>query len=163
MVAPNLVFAIGNPSRGDDALAPALLMRLQAWLESQSLSDQFELLEEFQLQVEHVTDMHERKRVIFIDAGMDTPAPFHYYRACESDVPLLYSHAVSPEALLGVYRQFYQVEAPNTFVLCIKGKSFELGESLSDTAETNLLAALEFMRGVCLGGDASALLLANTR
>jgi hydrogenase maturation protease len=156
MPAPYLLFAIGNPSRGDDALAPALLMRLQAWLESQSLSDQFELLEEFQLQVEHVTDMHERKRVIFIDAGMDTPAPFHYYRACESDVPLLYSHAVSPEALLGVYRKFYQAEAPDTFVLCIKGESFELGESLSDTAETNLLAALEFMCSVCLSGDASA-------
>jgi Ni,Fe-hydrogenase maturation factor len=52
MVAPNLVFAIGNPSRGDDALAPALLGRLNAWMESERLSEHFELLEDFQLQVE---------------------------------------------------------------------------------------------------------------
>lgn len=159
MVAPNLVFAIGNPSRGDDALAPALLGRLNAWMDSEGLSEHFELLEDFQLQVEHVTDMHERRWVLFIDAGMDTPAPFHYYQTSESEVPLLYSHAVSPGALLAVYRQVYRATPPDSFVLCIKGESFELGEPLSGRAEANLSSAFDLLRRICLRLPESA----NTR
>ena len=39
-----LVFACGNPSRGDDALGPLLLDRLRVWLATEELSDRFELL-----------------------------------------------------------------------------------------------------------------------
>jgi hypothetical protein len=53
-VAPLLVLAVGNPSRGDDALGPALLDALAA-LAAQGadrLGD-IELLSDFQLQIEH--------------------------------------------------------------------------------------------------------------
>ena len=81
MAAPVLIFAIGNESRGDDAIAPLLLRRLGAWMEAEDIAGQFELLEDFQLQVEHATDMVGRKLVLFIDAGMDTPAPYFFCRA----------------------------------------------------------------------------------
>ena len=53
MEAPVLIFAVGNESRGDDALGPLLLRELDAWLTASKSSEQFELLEDFQLQIEH--------------------------------------------------------------------------------------------------------------
>jgi Ni,Fe-hydrogenase maturation factor len=34
-LAPVVILACGNPSRGDDALAPMLLDRLQNWLDQE--------------------------------------------------------------------------------------------------------------------------------
>ena len=82
--APVVILACGNPSRGDDALGPILLDRLQAWLESAGcagLADDFELIGDFQLQVEHALDLIGRRLALFIDAGQQTPAPFVFRRA----------------------------------------------------------------------------------
>jgi hydrogenase maturation protease len=146
MIAPVLIFAIGNESRGDDALGPLLLRELDAWLKANALSDQFELQEDFQLQVEHAMDMRERQLVLFIDAGMDTRAPFDFYRAQTSDTQVLYSHALAPEALLKVYAQFYQESAQDVFILCVCGERFELGEGLSHPAVERLALAFEFCK-----------------
>jgi len=80
MVAPILIFAIGNESRGDDALAPLLVRRLADWLAANDLAGQCEILEEYQLQVEHVLDLQQRRLILFVDAGMDTPAPLIFIR-----------------------------------------------------------------------------------
>jgi hydrogenase maturation protease len=146
MVAPVLIFAIGNESRGDDALGPLLLRKLDLWLAEHGLSGQVELLEEFQLQVEHAMDMQGRRTVLFIDAGMDSTAPFAFYPAQTNDIPVLYSHALAPEALLKVYAQFYQESPPDVFILCIRGESFELGAGLSAQAKICLEASLEFCK-----------------
>ncbi len=152
MAAPVLIIAIGNESRGDDALGPLLLRQLDAWLTSgeerreKGFIEQFEMLEEFQLQIEHAMDMKDRKLVLFIDAGMDTPVPFSFYRAKLSDEPTLYSHALAPEALLKVYTDFYGETSPDAFVLCIRGNHFELGEPPSAESCANLRSALTFSR-----------------
>jgi hydrogenase maturation protease len=153
-VAPILVFAVGNESRGDDALGPLLLRELQAWLTETGLADDFELLEEFQLQVEHAMDMKDRRLVLFIDAGLDTPAPYSFCRAQENKERVLYSHALSPEALLKVYVQLYQQEPPEVFVLCIAGESFELGQSISALAMTGQTLAFAFAKRLALEADA---------
>ena len=164
MAAPVLIFGIGNESRGDDALGPLLLRDLDAWLAAQGLAEQFELLEEFQLQIEHTMDMKDRRVVLFIDAGMDSPenmdtqaspkcsdpAAFTFYRAKKDQAPVLYSHALAPEALLKVYQQFYHEAPPDVFILCIRGEQFELGEPLSLQATANLAAALKFSRNLLL-------------
>lgn len=156
MAAPVLIFAIGNESRGDDALGPQLLRQLDDWLMASGKSDQFELIEDFQLQIEHAMDMKDRQLVLFIDAGMNRAAPFAFYRARINDEPVLYSHAMAPEALLKVYAQFYREESPDAFVLCIGGERFELGEDLSLQAVTNLASALEFARQLLQHTDALA-------
>ena len=148
MTPPILIFAIGNESRGDDALAPLLLRRLDAWLKAEGRGGDFELIEDFQLQVEHVTDMVGRKMTLFIDAGMDTPAPYAFYRAQASGSCTLYSHALTPEAVLTVYPQIYQEAAPPAFVLCIRGEQFELGSALSPAAENRLEVAMDFMQNL---------------
>ena len=56
---PILVLAIGNPSRGDDALGPLLAERLMQWLQRRPASVQLavEIICEQQLMVEHVDDL----------------------------------------------------------------------------------------------------------
>lgn len=146
MIAPNLIFAIGNESRGDDALGPLLLRELAAWLTTSDLSDQFELIEAFQLQIEHSLDMRGRQLVLFIDAGISTRKPFDFYRAQAHDATTPYSHALSPEALLTVYAKLYEEAPPASFVLCIAGDRFELGESLSAQSADRLATAFYFSK-----------------
>jgi hypothetical protein len=102
------------------------------------------LLEDFQLQVEHAMDMQGRRLVLFVDAGMDTPAPFSFTRLQANETPVLYSHALEPAALMNVYRQFYGTSPPDAFVLCICGERFELGEGLSPEAVGRRAQALDF-------------------
>lgn len=148
MPAPILIFAVGNESRGDDALAPLLLRRLDAWLRSERRSGEYELIEDFQLQVEHATDMAGRRMILFIDAGLDTPDPYTFYRVAASCSPVLYSHALPPDALLEVYLQIFHETPPPAFALCIRGEQFELGSAPSSAAEARLEAAWDFMQGL---------------
>jgi len=138
MTAPILIFAIGNESRGDDALAPLLLRRLQA----QPRPD-VELIEEYQLQVEHVTDLSGRQAVLFIDADVSCAAPFHFSEISAAHDSSYTSHAMTPSALLHAYLQVYGEEAPSSYLLRIRGYAFELGEGLSDEAAANLDSATE--------------------
>ncbi len=146
MPAPVLLIAIGNESRGDDALAPLLVRRLGRWLHSQGLAEHVELMEEFQLQVENTLDMQGRELLLFVDAGMNTPAPFSFYRAVTGDTQNLFSHAMSPEAVLALYQQIHHEAAPPAFVLCICGEQFELGEPISAQAEERLDKALGYVQ-----------------
>jgi len=155
MIAPILIFAVGNESRGDDALGPLLLRQLESWLIETGNAAQFEVLEEFQLQVEHAMDMKDRQLILFIDASINTRKPFSFYRAKTSDKPVLYSHALEPEALLNVYAQFYQESPPAVFILGICGEKFELGEGLSAHAIKRQLVAFEFSQQLLLHPDAS--------
>ena len=136
MVAPLLIFAIGNESRGDDALAPRLLRRLQ-----QEGIAQAELLDDFQLQVEHVTDLAGRERVLFVDADVSCDPPFHFSAISAAHDNSYTSHAMTPFALLHAYRQVYGTDAPPAFLLRIRGFHFELGAPLSGDAAANLEAA----------------------
>jgi len=146
MVAPVLIFAVGNESRGDDAIAPLLLRRLDAWLDAENIAGRFELLEDFQLQVEHATDLVGRELVLFIDAGMDTPEPYTFYRTRTNDSRTLFSHAITPEAVLSTYMQVYQEAPPPAFVLCVRGERFELGTPLSPQAEQRVELAMGFLQ-----------------
>jgi len=148
MIAPILIFAIGNESRGDDALAPLLLRRLQA-----EYIAQVELIEDYQLQVEHVTDLHERSAVLFVDADMSCTEPFHFSEIAAEKDNSYTSHAMTPFALLHTYRQVYGTDASPAFLLRIRGYDFELGNPLSGRATANLEAATEWMRELCADGD----------
>ena len=156
VIPPILIFAIGNESRGDDALAPLLLRRLDAWLEAGSIAARFELLEDFQLQVEHAADMVGRELALFIDAGLDTPAPYSFYRVQSNTNRPLFSHAITPEAVLSTYAQVYQQVPPPSFVLCIRGERFELGEPPSPQAEQRLEAAMVFLQELLLDAETSS-------
>ena len=141
MIAPVLVFGIGNESRGDDALAPLLVRDLEEWARAAGLDGRVELIEDYQLQVEHVTDLQGRDAVLFVDADVSCDAPFHFSSIDASHDNSYTSHAMTPFALLHAYRHVYGTGAPPSFLLRVRGYGFELGESLSDEASANLADA----------------------
>ncbi len=142
MVSPFLVFAIGNESRGDDALAPLLVRQLV----SEGINSHVELIEDYQLQVEHVTDLAGRSAVLFVDADMSCAAPFQFSEITAAQDNSYTSHAMTPFALLHTYRQVYGTDAPSSFLMRIRGYGFELGESLSKEAAANLALATAEVR-----------------
>ncbi len=139
-----LILAIGNPSRGDDALGPLFLERLAELQEQRSDCNDVELLTDFQLQIEHAVDLENRALALFVDASVSCLAPYQFTRLQPIRDSSYTSHALSPAAVLHVYQQIHHVPPPPAFQLAILGESFELGEPLSAAAEANLAAALAF-------------------
>ncbi|MEY3219709.1 MAG: hypothetical protein RIT27_1066 [Pseudomonadota bacterium] len=138
-----VIFACGNPSRGDDALAPCLISQLPPF-------DGVVIVEDFQLQIEHALDLQNMKRAIFIDAAISGETPFSFHEIHPSNQISYTSHALSPEEVLGVYQKTFQMIPPPSFVLAIRGISFELGDPLSEIAQQNLKRALDFLSSYLL-------------
>jgi hydrogenase maturation protease len=136
-VRPVLVFAWGNPSRGDDALGPALLDLLAACQEKGELPH-VELLTDFQLQVEHALDLQGRERVLFIDASVSAQPPYELHSLQAGRDASYTTHAMSPGSVLAVYEQIHDGPPPPAWLLTIRGYTFELGQSLSVQAHANL-------------------------
>lgn len=148
MTAPLVVFAVGNPSRGDDAIGPVICGRLAKWLENENLVDQVELIEDFQLNIEHALDLQGRELALFIDAGENTPAPFDFRQIFRSTVASHSTHALPPESVLQVYYQMEGQEPPPAFVLCVRGENFDLGASLTPSAQEGIKAAMALLKRV---------------
>lgn len=149
MTAPVVIFAVGNPSRGDDAIGPECCGRLERWLENENLGEQFELIEDFQLQIEHALDLQGRELALFIDAGINTPAPYTFQHIEPASGTAPTTHQLPPAAVLQVYRQTEGREPPPAFVLCVRGEQFALGEPLSAAAESHLDGAFEILQRLC--------------
>jgi len=145
MTAPLVVFAVGNPSRGDDAIGPVICGRLAKWLENEGLAERVDLIEDFQLNIEHALDLQGRELALFIDAGKNTPAPFVFEQIFPSTAASHTTHALPPQAVLQVYRQMDGKEPPPSFVLCVRGEGFELGADLTPTALAGIDAAMALL------------------
>ncbi len=156
MQAGVVVLASGNRSRGDDAVGPLLLERLDAWLAAAGRSGEFELLDDYQLQIEHALDLQGRRLALFIDAGWHTPAPLAFYDIAPARAAAVSStHALSPQAVLDVYRQIALTDPPPAFVLCVSGEQFELGAGMSAAAKTHVEAAWHKLQLLCEQPDAA--------
>ena len=142
--APDLVFGYGNPGRGDDALGPMFTECLREL--PQFSSGELDLLTDFQLQPEHALDLRGRRRVLFVDASASGTAPFELRPLVPEPDASVFTHALAPGALLAVYGRIEQAPPPASWVLGIRGHSFELGEPLSAPARSNLEAAVRWAR-----------------
>ena len=145
-VAPLLVLAIGNPSRGDDALGPLAAQRL-----AELSLPGVEVLTDFQLQVEHALDLLGRREAIFIDAAATGDGPFELRPLAPEADARHTSHSLSPSAVLEAYRRLTGEEPPPSRLLAIRGHDFELGAPLSGAAAANLEAALAALMPVMRG------------
>jgi hydrogenase maturation protease len=136
LTAPILVFGWGNPSRGDDALGPLFVERVEAM----NLPD-VECLTDFQLQVEHALDLKGRQRVLFVDASFDTATITAIPIEPNRDTTFT-SHAMSPQSVMQTYLDIEKSPPPTSWLLGIGARSFELGDPLTPDASANLDAAL---------------------
>jgi len=137
MTIPILVFGWGNPSRGDDALGPLFVERIEA-LQLPGV----ECLTDFQLQVEHALDLEGRQRILFVDASIEAAAPFAVTPLLPGRDASFSTHAITPESVMQVYVDLHDEPPPPCHLLAIRGQRFELGESLSDASAEHLEAAL---------------------
>jgi hydrogenase maturation protease len=138
---PVLVFGWGNPSRGDDALGPLFVERIEAMR-----LPGVECLTDFQLQVEHALDLKGRERVLFVDASIDT-ATFSATRIEPRRDTTFTTHAISPQSVMQTYVDVEKTAPPPCWLLAIGGTSFELGDPLSGDAAANLESALAWAGG----------------
>ena len=123
-----VVFAWGNPSRGDDAVGPWFAQRLRG-------HDGLTLVEDFQLQVEHLLDCREGSLLLFIDARCIDGQDFRFLEITPTTAISHTSHALAPAELLGHYLRVFSETPPPAFELTVPGQQFELGSSMS--AETS--------------------------
>jgi hydrogenase maturation protease len=140
-----LVFTYGNPSRGDDALGPLMYELLKEQQQTTGLLNGVALLTDFQLQIEHATDLQHRQRVIFVDASLTASPPYEFQTLLPEQDASYTTHAMSPAAVLAVYQQIHQQPPPSAFLLAIRGYEFRLGEPLSARARSHLQSAFEFL------------------
>jgi len=143
-----LVIGYGNPGRLDDGLGPALA----AELEQRGLPGVTVELD-YQLSVEDARTVAEHDVVVFADASLSGPEPFSFRRIGPKPGSHFSSHIVEPEGVLALAQEVFRA-APEAYVLGIRGYAFdEFGESLSERAEANLAAALEFIERVVREGS----------
>ena len=150
---PPLVFAIGNPSRGDDALGPELARALQPLAATGACT----LIEVFQLQPEDALELAARPAVLFVDAarpggsasGAGSAAAgargVALRRLRPAGTAGVFTHALEPAALLALAPRL-GIEPPPAWVLALRGERFGLGEDLSAPARLRLAPALALAR-----------------
>lgn len=146
--APILLFAYGNISRGDDALAPLLVQRLLQHRTDRICGHPVVYLSDFQIQVEHVLDMQGCACMILVDAHTRQDAAFSFYRLRAQRDTHYTTHGMSPQTLLYTYRQTLDADPPPSYMLSLAGESFELGQDLSARASSNLELAFEFCQAL---------------
>ena len=135
-----IVFAWGNESRGDDGIGPFLARRLFE-LELPGLV----VIEDHQLNIEHVTDFVDDTPLLFIDASVSIDAGIMLEPIEASSDGNFSTHAISPQALLNVYREATGNALPPAYLLHVAGSSFGLGESLGETGRLAAEFAWEFL------------------
>jgi hydrogenase maturation protease len=149
-----VIFAYGNPSRGDDALGPQMLDLIENYWQQKAESNtqdqraeenHIEFIEDFQLQIEHALDLEHRDLALFIDASVSCPHPYCFSRLHPVQDDSYTTHALHPAAVLYVYQQTTAQSPPPAFLLTVRGEAFELGTPLSAMATENLTGAFTFL------------------
>ena len=94
-------------------------------------------------------DLEGRELALFIDASVSCPAPFRLSRLQPAQDARYTTHEMSPQAVLHVYERVFQKPAPPSFLLSVRGESFNLGEPLSPAALENRDAAMALLVQLC--------------
>lgn len=135
-------------------MGPAAVNVIEALAMEHTDWGEVEILTDYQLQIEFVTDLAGRERIIFVDAAASGLEPFSFGPLQARQDASISTHALSPAALLSVYREFHDEDAPPAFLLGIHGYDFDLGARMTPAACRNLDAALamleEWLGKVCL-------------
>ncbi|BCS35019.1 hypothetical protein TBR22_A42450 [Luteitalea sp. TBR-22] len=138
-----LVFGIGNPGRGDDALG----CRLVEALEDAGLPPGVTLDANYQLTPEDALTIAEHDVVVFADATVapDAPTPYTLTLADTADTPTFSTHAMSIGSVLALARQL-SGRVPQAWTMAIPAYGFEINDVLTSQAAANLACACDDVR-----------------
>lgn len=134
-----VLFVVGNESRGDDGLGPALLTAIEPLLPASA-----RVIVDFQLQIEHALELVEADLALFIDAELRLQEDYCFREIHAGGDRGVFSHALSPMQVLAVFEEICAAPAPPAFALGIAAREFGLGSALSTDACRSLAAARAF-------------------
>lgn len=138
--AGSLVLCFGNPARADDGIGPAIADRLEAL----SLNG-VAVESNYQLCVEDALIVAESALVVFVDAAVAGEEPFSFEPVLPRPGLDCTTHSLGPRQVLGLAEEVFG-RSPESYLLAIRGYSFDMfKEGLTEVAEGNLEAALEFL------------------
>ena len=106
------------------------------------------MIEDHQLNIEHVTDIERGGAALFIDASVDIESGCRLERIGPSKSGNFSTHAISPQALLNIFEQTMQEPAPDAWLLHVAAREFELGAEPGEIAERAIDAAGEFLDSI---------------
>ncbi len=155
MSKPVLLFAYGNVARGDDALGPLLQKRIKHSGISHIAGHPVIFLTDYHILVEHVTDLSGCERLLLIDADQSIDEAYRFSSVAAKQETRYTTHGMTASTLLYTYQQVYHSVAPLTSLLAIRGLSFELGDELTEQAQSNLQIAEDFILKVLSHKDFS--------
>lgn len=145
-----VVIGWGNEARGDDAAGPTVVRRLAA-----AALPSVTVIEAYQLQIEHALDLADADLVLFIDAERDGPGPVLIRRVTAKDQRAApFSHALSPETLLAVYRAVTGAHPPEAYVIGVPGLCFDLGAPMTPSVAAATEEAGRLAAALCAHPDA---------
>ena len=143
-----LVIGYGNPGRLDDGLGPAAAEAIEAVDLPAVTVDS-----DYQLTVEDAEAAARHDIAIFVDAAEVGPEPFSVSKLEPVAEVSFSTHSVRPEAVMGMVDQLFN-GATTGYVLGRRGYEFnQFAERLSERAQANLAAAVEFLRQALQAGD----------
>ena len=129
----------GNPGRRDDGAGAATVEELAKLGLAGVIAET-----DYQLSIEAAAELAEADRAVFVDAALEGPEPFQVRRLAPSATIRFSTHAFGPESLLAVCEQAFE-RAPEALLVGVRGYEFDIAEGLTDKAQANSRAALEFI------------------
>jgi hydrogenase maturation protease len=139
-----LVYGYGNPGRQDDGLGPALIRMLEVWLEENPVAN-LKLDSNYQLNIEDAETISESDIVVFVDATIEELDNFAFTEVKPSEARVEFTmHAVSPAFVLDLCNKVFG-KKPETWLLRLKGYSWDFIEELSAPAQQNLQLAFDHL------------------
>jgi hydrogenase maturation protease len=146
-----LLYGYGNPGRADDGLGPAFIEKVRHWINNHHIQ-YLSVDSNYQLNIEDAYSIRDYDIVIFADASVEDIEHYKLTRLQPAEKVNFTMHSVSPSYVLYLCREMYG-HSPESFLLHIRGYSFEMHEGLSDAGMGNLKRAFEFMKSFLMEPD----------
>ena len=140
--SPHLVIlAWGNASRGDDAVGPIMAEKL-----TDLELDELVVIEDLQLNIEHLLDLQSHIPVLFVDASCQPNQGYCLKKISAEADNSISTHSVSPTALLNLFEKTLRKPAPAAYMLEISGSQFELGQAISPGTQSAIEQSWKFLQ-----------------
>ena len=148
-MAKALIIGYGNVLRRDDGVGSHAAHRLAAMMDDADV----EVVEAQQLTPEMAEPVSRADVVIFIDAACGTPAGKVEYHAVEPAAAAgsAFTHHTDPAGILQAASALYG-RSPQAVAITVTGRSFEMGEGLSDEVAGAVAEVLGIVERIIAGG-----------
>jgi hydrogenase maturation protease len=123
-----LLFAIGNPQRGDDGVASVVCSMIG--------QGNWKVVETMELTPEQADEIGRAEQVVFVDADYRGGCPYIAPVSPVACHPGPMTHSLRPCDLVAVARRLYRFKGA-AWLVRVPGVEFGLGSPLSETARTN--------------------------